>query len=225
MNEQLSSMQIRRQELAQAILDARLACRCDPEETAAAVGIPVALFQAFETGEHSPTLPVLDLLAFYFDVPVERFCIPPTEKKARPDTLEMKEQFRQLRNRVIAVRLRLARASKNLTLPQVADASGIEEERLRAQETAQEPLPLPELEQVCHALGLPITDLFAERGPIGLWRAQHTAEENLMQLPPDVQNFLCQPVNMPYISLAMRLSQLGVERLRSIAEGLLEIAS
>ena len=43
------------------------------------------------------------------------------------------------------------------------------------------------------------------------------------RMAPDVRDFVTQPVNEPYLRLAMRMSQLSAERLRSIAEGLLEI--
>jgi hypothetical protein len=44
-----------------------------------------------------------------------------------------------------------------------------------------------------------------------------------MELPEDVREFICKPVNLPYLKLAMRLSELSVEKLRAVAEGLLEI--
>ena len=38
-----------------------------------------------------------------------------------------------------------------------------------------------------------------------------------------MQQFVSKPVNQPYLELAQRLSEMSVERLRSVAEGLLEI--
>ena len=38
-----------------------------------------------------------------------------------------------------------------------------------------------------------------------------------------MQAFLCQVVNRPYLELAMKLSEMSKERLRSVAEGLLDI--
>ena len=39
----------------------------------------------------------------------------------------------------------------------------------------------------------------------------------------ELQNFVCQAVNLPYLELAMKLSDMSKERLRSVAEGLLDI--
>jgi hypothetical protein len=38
-----------------------------------------------------------------------------------------------------------------------------------------------------------------------------------------MQSFVCQPVNRPYLELAMKLSDLSREKLRAVAEGLLDI--
>jgi len=38
-----------------------------------------------------------------------------------------------------------------------------------------------------------------------------------------VRAFISKPVNLPYLELAMRLSDLSAEKLRGVAEGLLEI--
>jgi hypothetical protein len=44
-----------------------------------------------------------------------------------------------------------------------------------------------------------------------------------LELPPEIQQFVCKPVNRPYLELAMRLSELNAEKLRAVAEVLLEI--
>jgi hypothetical protein len=38
-----------------------------------------------------------------------------------------------------------------------------------------------------------------------------------------LQSFVSQPINRPYIELAQRLSEMPTAKLRTIAEGLLEI--
>jgi hypothetical protein len=42
-------------------------------------------------------------------------------------------------------------------------------------------------------------------------------------LPPDLQDFISKPINRPFLEIAQRLSGLSVEKLRAVAEGLLEI--
>jgi hypothetical protein len=47
--------------------------------------------------------------------------------------------------------------------------------------------------------------------------------QDFLQLPPELQSFVCKPVNQPYLELALSLSGLSKERLRFVAESLLEI--
>ncbi len=73
------------------------------------------------------------------------------------------------------------------------------------------------------ALNLPVERLLDERGPIGQWRIQQQSIQEFNQLPDEMKAFVVKPVNLPYLELAMRLSEMSVEKLRMIAEGLLEI--
>jgi hypothetical protein len=66
-------------------------------------------------------------------------------------------------------------------------------------------------------------EFFDQKGPIGKRRAEQTAVRLFLELPPQLQEFVCKPVNKPYLVLASRLSELSVEKLRAVAEGLLEI--
>ena len=47
--------------------------------------------------------------------------------------------------------------------------------------------------------------------------------QQFLDLPKELQAFVCQPVNRPYLELAMKLSSMSTDKLRSVAEGLLDI--
>jgi hypothetical protein len=79
------------------------------------------------------------------------------------------------------------------------------------------------LEGLTALLGGQIELLFDQTGHIGLWMVQQKAIQDFLQLTPDLQNFVCKPVNRPYLELAMKLSGMSTEKLRSVAEDLLEI--
>jgi hypothetical protein len=49
------------------------------------------------------------------------------------------------------------------------------------------------------------------------------AINEFLQLPNELRAFVCMPVNRPYLELARNLSQLSTDKLRSVAEGLLDI--
>ena len=76
---------------------------------------------------------------------------------------------------------------------------------------------------ILSALGAHIEDFFDQSGPVGKWMNEQLAIQKFLELPEDMQNFACRPVNRPYLELAMKLSEMPTDRLRSVAEGLLDI--
>ena len=59
--------------------------------------------------------------------------------------------------------------------------------------------------------------------PAGHWFFEQQATQEFSKLPIELQGFVCKPINRPYLELAVRLSEMSVEKLRGLAEGLLEI--
>ena len=47
--------------------------------------------------------------------------------------------------------------------------------------------------------------------------------QDFKEMPPELQAFVAKPINLPYLELAQRLSEMSVDKLRAVAEGLLEI--
>jgi len=58
---------------------------------------------------------------------------------------------------------------------------------------------------------------------VGVWFSQQSALKGFQGLSPEMQAFVSKPVNRPYLELAQRLSEMSVEKLRTVAEVLLEI--
>jgi transcriptional regulator with XRE-family HTH domain len=224
MNKQAMIFKIRSKKLGILIYDARLASRRTIEECAAAMYVTPEEYQAFESGQASPSLPALEALAYFLDIPLEHFWgHQALSNKPVPLTDENSRRLRALRDRYIGAHLRQKRNEKNLSLGDVSEQTGLAEEQIKRYELGQESVPLPQLELLADAVGLRMEELFDQHGPIGRWRAQEEAARELADLPPHLQEFVLKPVNRPYIELAIRLNELNVEKLRSIAEGLLEI--
>jgi transcriptional regulator with XRE-family HTH domain len=217
-------VQIRTKKLGLLIMDARVAQRRSIEDCAQALGVSPEQFQAYEKGLDAPPLPHLELLALYLDIPLEHFwgkkSISMEEVK---QVLQDKDRLLNLRNRMIGTNLRLARNTSNFSYKEMNDRTGISEERLRQYEMGEVAIPLPDLELLAQVLDLPIERFYDQHGPIGRWRSQQGSVQKFLDLPPDVQSFVCKPVNRPYLELAIRLSELSAEKLRGVAETLLEI--
>jgi transcriptional regulator with XRE-family HTH domain len=224
MNKQEQLIQIRKRKLGILILDARTASRRTPEECAKIMAVPLKQYQAYEAGQESPSLPSLEALALFLDVPIEHFWGSESEaEKPLPMDEAAALRLRIVRDRMIGASLRQQRDRANLSLQQISERSSIPEEQLKRYELGQESIPVPELDLWVHAIGIRIADLYDQHGPIGDWRARYQALNEFSELPTDLRQFISKPINRPYLDLAMRLSDLSVEKLRAVAEGLLEI--
>jgi hypothetical protein len=105
----------------------------------------------------------------------------------------------------------------------ISNETGIPQPRLKAYELGEKAIPLPELEIMLTLMGSRIETFFDQSGPVGQWMTGQNAMQKFLDLPEDLQDFVCQPVNRPYLDLAKKLSSMSKEKLRSVAEGLLDI--
>lgn len=219
-----SAMIIRAKKLGVLIQDARLATGKSVDECAEAIGVTSLEFTAYEYGDESPSLPELEVLAFYLDIPLSHFwgkrSISEDDKSSR--NFDQK-QLVNLRQRVVGTLIRQARTEADLSLDDLAERVGITGSQLEAYELGQTPISLPLLEALSAELDLPIQDFRDKQGPIGEWATRRHAIQDFLELPPELQMFVAMPVNRPYLEMAKRLSEMPVDSLRSFGEGILEI--
>ncbi len=219
-----SQLTLRAKKLGVLIRDARQAARRSPDEVARATGIGKGTLRAYEEGARAPSLPELEVLAYYLKMPIDHFWgkdsisgdAPTTEPLDLPRLLE-------LRQRMIGALLRQDRNNASLSVKALAQESGIPSGRINAYELGERPIPLPELEVMLNILAGKVETFYDQSGPIGQWMIDQKAMQQFLELPKELQAFVCQPVNRPYIELAMKISSMSTEKLRSVAEGLLDI--
>jgi transcriptional regulator with XRE-family HTH domain len=215
---------IRTKKLGVLIRDARLAHKKTIDECANALGVSHTSFEAYELGDQAPSLPELELLAYYFGMPLEHFWGNRTA--AQSEQVARHFDARQLvgiRQRMIGVLLRKVRSNTQLSLDDLEVRAGIPKVRLEAYEMGAAPIPLPDLEVLVAAMNASLKDFQDHTGPVGSWFGQQRAVRDFLELSQDLQSFVSKPVNRPYLELAQRLSEMSVEKLRAVAEGLLEI--
>lgn len=217
-------LQIRTKKLGLLILDARSVSRRSVEDCAEAMQVTPEEYRAFESGKRAPSLPQLELLALQLKIPVEYFwgrqALSATTA-AQP--IQDRERLLQLRNRMIGASLRMARTKANLTLDDVAERAGVPAEQLRQYEMGLAAAPVTELDAITAALDVGVEQYYDQHGPVGRWRSEQGALEKFVEMPPELQQFITRPVNRPYLELAMRLSEMSADKLRAVAEVLLEI--
>ncbi|MGE5222769.1 MAG: helix-turn-helix domain-containing protein [Omnitrophica WOR_2 bacterium] len=215
---------IRSRKLGVLIRDARIAAGKSIEDCARSIGISPEQFQDYEFGEKSPSLPELEILAYSLNMPVDHFWGNATVSQAGNRTKPLDPgKLLKLRQKMVGVQIRQARQAAGISLDSFADRAGLTIDELNSFELGENPVSFPILEMIAQVANRPVQEFQDHSGPVGAWSAQQRAVESLMELPQDLQVFVCKPVNRPYLELAQRLSEMSVEKLRAVAEGLLEI--
>jgi len=215
---------LRTKKLGILIRDARLASRRSTKECAAAINVSNGVFKAYEEGRKAPSLPELETLVYYLELPIDHFWGSESLSDLPPRIEELDLlRLTGLRHRMIGALLRQERLNASLSMKAVAGETGISSSRLKKYELGERPIPLPELEALLKILGGRIETFFDQGGPIGQWMAQEKAIQQFLELPLELQTFVCQPVNLPYLELARKLSDMSKDKLRSVAEDILDI--
>jgi transcriptional regulator with XRE-family HTH domain len=215
---------IRAKKLGLLIRDARLAERRSVKECASVIGVKNGVFRAYEDGTRSPSLPELETLVYYLKLPISQFWGSEvrSEDLSHVEQLDM-PQLISLRHRMVGVMLRQERTTLNFSIRRLSTETGIPHTRLKSYELGERPIPVPELEAILSVMGSRIDSFFDQSGPVGQWLLNQRTMQKFLDLPEELREFVCQPVNRPYLELAMKLSAMSKDKLRSVAEGLLDI--
>lgn len=207
--------------LGELIRKARLHAGRSIEDCAQILAVDPAQVAQAEAGERVITLPELEALAIYLQVPMGYFWgSRELDAGPQPDF----QAFLALRHRMVGAQLRQARIAADMSVEQLAEKSTLSAEEIRQYEAAPEGISLFALERVCRALSLSLDDLvYDTRGPLARHEQQQKYRHGFDELPPQVKDFVTQPANLVYLETALRLSEMDSARLRQIAEGILEI--
>ena len=213
---------LRTKMLGAMLRDARLKANKSLKEVASLIGSTSGSVSSYEHGRKGISLPELELFAYHLDIPLEHFITGSaihTGQKTEFDPTTMVS----LRQRMVGALLRKQRTEAEMSIRALADAAGLPSKRLSAYERGDRPIPLPELERLLVILGQSLEEYFDREGPVGEWASNKQAYVNLLQLPSDLREFLSTPENQSYLRVAKHISELSVEKLRALAESLLDL--
>jgi transcriptional regulator with XRE-family HTH domain len=214
---------IRTKMLGAAIRQARVEAGKSQKEIASLIGISPSTLSSYEKGNRGISLPELELLAFATENSL------PTLLGWEDRSAESKKEkinvplLQGLRQRIIGAQLRNFRTDAELSVRELGKMTLISPSRLSAYERGERSVPIPELESITKSLDRNLDELFDQEGPIGEWNQSQILLQAVNQLSPELKSFLQNPVNEPYLKLAKHLSELPTEKIRVIAESLLEI--
>ncbi|RLC66167.1 MAG: hypothetical protein DRI48_05295 [Chloroflexi bacterium] len=203
--------------------DAREQAGKTKRECAEALGVSTGTITAYEEGQKSISLPELEVLSYLFEVPTPHFWQRDAKLISREEPSPL-QQVLNLRHRIVAALLRQARLEADASQKELAEVLGCSASRISSYEYGERPIPVAELEILAQHLGVSLEYfLDNQEGPIGEWLWQQEAYDYFRKLPKEMQDFIIRPVNIKYLEVAMRLSQMPAGGLRAIAEGLLDI--
>ncbi len=202
-------MKLRAKKLGILICDSRMAANRTIDDCAAYLGVPSDHFLGYEKGSVSPSLPVLEALAVYLDVPINHFWENTILSSSHPEKIHEKEKNRrELRDRIIATHLRKERKSADISLRQIAKEVSLPADLIKQYEMAEIPIPIPELELIASVLHIPRETFIDDIGQVKEWRQTKDQQIKFMNLDPDTRTFITDPINKPFLDMAMQLSEL-----------------
>ena len=204
---------------------ARLAAGKSQRECAEFLGCTSFTFGQYEKGLKGFSLPQLEALAYYFDVPApslwdDQYPIP---SQAEPQDLPL-EQMMLIRRKILAVQFRQCRQAAGYSQREVAEMLGRSAYIVSQYERGKRDIPLAELELLAEQCGKTLDDFVDEETiPLGPAQQERRVLALLDELPDDVREFVLNPTNALYLRIAMLLSVLQADDLRRIAETILDI--
>ena len=217
------TIQLRTKMLGAVLRQARTTAGRTLKETAAMIGVSSAVLASYERGSRGISLQELELLGYALQAPLHRFLRPSrneTVKKAEVNPAVLIS----LRQHYIGAMIRSRRTEVEMSLRDLAKFTGISAARLSSYEQGERPIPIAELEAISNALNRDLRFFQDARGTVGEWQAMQEAYEAFLKLPADLRDFVGSPENEPYLRMAQRLSDIPVEKVRSLGEGFLEIS-
>jgi transcriptional regulator with XRE-family HTH domain len=206
------------------IRDARLSYGSSVAEIAEKLRVPPQTVESWEMGNGSPSLPQLEMLAYSLEIPISHFWSAKTYAAEDSGSAPVAtEEYNQLRDRVIGVRIAVARQESSITPETLAKEAGLTADQLAAFEQGRASVPFPELTSLAAALRHPVSYFLEGTGHVGRWLALQEEYARFSDLPDEMRAFVAQLVNQPFIEIAMKLAKMPLQDLRQVGEKILDI--
>jgi len=216
-------LKLRAKMLGVLIRDARLEAARTPDDIARLLGLSPETIESWEYGDAAPSLPQLELMAFYLGVPISHFWGLAAHEYDRAARVARKGDYLLLRDRMIGALLRQARQDRDLTLEDLAQQIGLPPETLEAFESGEQPIPMHLLQLLAGSVNQSVSYFLELSGEVGAVLQDSEALKTYMALDEDMRAFVSNPSNQAFIHIAMMFRNMPTDQLRKLAEGLLEI--
>jgi transcriptional regulator with XRE-family HTH domain len=203
--------------------DARLSNGITEAEIANGLNVSEDQVRDWEFGREAPSLPQLEMIAYFLGVPVSHFWNTKTISAAQDERHVPEGQYGELRDRVIGAKLTLARKDAKLSQEELAQATGTTTDQIAAYEYGLQSIPFPVLTSLSTVVRKSLGYFLEDGNRVGSWLALQDEYQRFSELSEEMRAFVIQAVNQPFIDIAMRLSRLEVQELREVGENILNI--
>jgi transcriptional regulator with XRE-family HTH domain len=204
--------------------DARIAKGFATEQVAALMMVAPEQITAWEFGQAVPSLPQLELLAYWLEVPVTHFLSGRSTLVGQLAKRQLDQsQYLTIRDHMIGAQLAQSRHQANFTLEYLAERIGLDVATLSQYEYGHLAVPLPQLVDLAAVLRLPMSAFLEGSDRVGAFIQAQELFQTFLKMNPEVREFVAAPANHAYIELAMKLAQMDTRKLREIAEMMLDI--
>ncbi len=218
------SYRIRGKMIGVLLRDARNNAGRSLEECARLLRVMPQQVESWEFGDNVPSLPQLEILAYYLDVPVSHFWGAATLDGDRGESRrDAQTEYMALRDRMIGALLRQARESQSVTLEELSAVSGIAAETINHYELGEVPLPMHELSVLAGGVKKNMDYFLESSSHIGQLLALREDWKHFADLPEDIRQFAADPLNVGFIEIAIMFRDMPTDKLRRVAESMLEI--
>ena len=219
----VESYRLRAKMVGVLLRDARLNAERTIEDCAFLLRITPEEMEAWEYGDSTPSLPQIELLAYYLGVPVSHFWGTETLEARYSRHVDIQLEYMALRNRMIGALLHQAREEANLSLEDLSKESAVPVEQIQNYELGEQAVPMHEL-SVFSGLVKKNTNYFLETsGYVGERLATREEWKHFNELPEDKRRFAANPRNVGFIEIAIMLSKMPVDNLREVGASILDI--
>lgn len=217
------SFRVRARMIGVLLRDARVAASRSLGDCGQLLHVPAAQVERWELGDETPSLPQLELLAYYLDVPVSHFWGTTTREQAVRDFARAQHEYLALRDRMVGVLLRQAREHANLGIDELSTRSGVQAGSIAQYELGEQPIPLHELTVLANALQKNLPYFLESGSELGELLALREIWQHFASLPDELRQFSANPINVGFLEIARMLSQMPADRLRQVGESILNI--
>jgi transcriptional regulator with XRE-family HTH domain len=217
------SYRLRAKMVGVLLRDARINAERSIEDCAYLLRVSPEEMQAWEYGDAVPSLPQLELLAYYLGVPVSHFWGTDTLEAKVGRHVDIQLEYLALRNRMVGALLRQAREEASMSVQQLSEVTAVSVERINAYELGETALPMHELTVLASAVKKNLSYFLESSGHVGEWLAMREKWKHFSDLPEDVRQFAANPLNIGFIHIAKLLSEMPTEKLRQVGESVLNI--